>query len=146
MTRPVLVEVGPLPASSALAWLKYARGVLGELRTGVPVAVPADVLDAFEGYVGQWERAAHAGPRFRWQGEADPEVVEYLLHAWFNVANALARRAVERGMTMTPPEGQEFYDGLVRALLDALAGAGRGGTAFAEQLRSDWPGLHDDRG
>ena len=135
------VEVGPFPSASAKAWLKYARGVLHEVKAGGTGTVPADVVTAFEAYLDQWDRAAAAGPSFRWSGDADPEVVEYLLHAWFNLASILARRAQERGVRTSPPEGEVFYNGLVAALLDALADEGRAGSAFAEQLRTDWPGL-----
>ena len=135
------VEVGPFPSASAQAWLKYARGVLDEVRTGGAPAIPADVLTAFEAYLDQWDAAAASGQSFRWSGEADPEVVEYLLHAWFNLASTLARRAHERGVRTSPPEGEVFYNGLVEALLDALADEGGAGSAFAEQLRTDWPGL-----
>ena len=141
MKSSVHVDVGPFPSPSAQAWLKYARSVLDEARAGTEVAVPADVADAFEGYLDEWDAAAAAGPTFRWSGEADAEVVEYLLHAWFNLARALAERAESRGVRVTPPEGEAFYNGLVRALLDALAAEGRGGSSFAEELRTDWPGL-----
>ena len=138
------VEVGPFPSASAQAWLKYARGVLDEVKAGNTGTIPADVVTASEAYLDQWDRAAAAGPSFRWSGDADPEVVEYLLHAWFNLASILDRRAQERGVRTSPPEGEVFYNGLVEALLDALAAEGRAGSAFAEQLRTDWPGLGRD--
>lgn len=140
--RPLVhVEVGPFPAASAHAWLKYARSVLDEARSGGEVSLPPDVLTEFGRYLDEWDAAAAAGASFRWEGEADAEVVEYLLHAWFNLARALSQRAEARGVKVTPPEGELFYNGLVRALLDALAEQGRGGTSFAEELRTDWPGL-----
>ncbi|MGH2684030.1 MAG: hypothetical protein ACRDJP_00995 [Actinomycetota bacterium] len=137
------IEVGPFPSASAQAWLKYARGVLDEVRAGSGT-LPPDIVTAFEAYLDEWDRAAATRPTFRWSGDADPEVVEYLLHAWFNLASSLARRAEERGVRTAPPEGEVFYNGLVQALLDALAEEGRAGSAFAEQLRTDWPGLGRD--
>jgi hypothetical protein len=136
----VHVEVGPLPSASARVWLHHARRVLGEARRG-DFAVPADVLTEFERYLDEWDAAAAASETFRWQGQADPEVVEYLLHAWFNLAKANSRRIDAGEDRRRPPEAATFYRGLVRSLLDALAAEGRGSEDFAEELRTDWPGL-----
>jgi hypothetical protein len=146
---PVHVELGPLPSSSALAWIERAREILGEVRSSggqVPrsesVALGADVLDAFSDYLDGWQKAAEAGPVFRWSGDAEPEVVEYLLHAWFNLANTLRARAEREQLPAPSPEAHDFYQALVTALLDALAAEGREPTrAFAEELRAFWPGL-----
>ena len=146
------VELGPLPAQSARAWLAYATGVLDEVDRGGgrignrTVTVTPDVLEAFRTYVGAWTVAAEDEP-FRWAGDADPEVVEYLLHAWFKLAAALAERTARKGGTGQPEEGRHFYQALVVGLLDALAAEGHEPTAaFAEELRSFWPGLDQASG
>jgi hypothetical protein len=138
----VQVEVGPLPSASARAWLRYARRVLDEVKTGA-FSVPSDVVVEFERYLDEWDEAA-ASDTFRWEGQADPAVVEYLLHAWFNLAKAQSRRIDAGEASRRPPEGAPFYNRLVEALLDALAAEGRAGSAFAEELRTDWPGLGRD--
>jgi hypothetical protein len=148
----VHVELGPLPSASARVWLEYASVVLDEVdRTGGKVgdrsvAVAPDVLDAFRSYVASWTAAAGREP-FRWSGDADPEMVEYLLHVWFKLAAALAERSARRGTTGIPEAGRHFYQALVVGLLDALAAEGREPlTAFAEELRAFWPGLDETSG
>jgi hypothetical protein len=145
----VHVEIGPLSSASAHAWVDYARGVIKELRDSggkvdgpQTVTMKPDVLDAFSTYLDQWDAAANAGETFRWAGDADPEVVEYLLHAWFNLAKSLLARNEERGTGFAPDESRPFYNAMVVALLDALEGEGQAPTiAFAEELREFWPGL-----
>ena len=74
----------------------------------------------------------------------DPERVEYLAHVWFQLAERLASEAEARGFPLSPPEGEEFYQALVSAILDALAYEGRSLLEFSEQLRGEWPGLKGD--
>ena len=137
------VEVGPFSSASAKAWIAHARGVLDEARTGA-LSVPDDVLMEFERYLQEWDAAAARSDTFRWEGEADPEVVEYLIHKWFMLAKAMSQRIDAGEDRRRPPEAAPFYNGLVRALLDALAAEGRGSEDFAEELRTDWPGLSPD--
>jgi hypothetical protein len=148
--RPAVhAELRPVPSASALAWVGYARGIVaeiaatgGRLPDAPDTSVPAEVLEAFSGYLDEWERVARAGPVFRWSGEADAETVEYLVHALYNLARGLAERAERRGVSAMPPEGLDFYDALVVGLLDALAEEGpEPARAFAEELREFWPGL-----
>ena len=132
----VQVKIGPLPADSARAWLAYAEGVVMANMKALPIQVAAQ----FSAYLQEWGEAAQ-GEDFVWEGTAEPEEVEYLLHAWFNLAQAV----VERGEPGNPPEGQVFYTGLVNGLLDALRKENRATAEFAEHLAPFWPGLTAQR-
>lgn len=133
-----------MPASSVLAWTKYARCVVEDVRDAAEdfhLLVPADALDAFERYLGEWEGVARDGDPFRWAADVEPETVEYLVHAWFVLATRLAGRAQQRGVSLAPTEGEPFYQAVVTALLDALGAEGRAGSQFSDHLRAFWPGL-----
>ncbi|HEX9992094.1 MAG TPA: hypothetical protein VGB14_04115 [Acidimicrobiales bacterium] len=140
----MLVEVGPVPAASVLAWTSYAGSVVDDLRDlADDVAPPVDLaaLDAFARYLDEWRAVAQRCDPFRWSADLDPATVEYLLHAWFVVANRLAASAERRGVVLSPAEGEPFYQAVVGAVLDALAGEGRSPAQFSDHLRSFWPGL-----
>jgi hypothetical protein len=123
----VQVQIGPLPADSARAWLAYANDVVAANMKQLPIQVAAH----FSAYLAEWWEAAQGGD-FLWEGKAEPEEVEYLLHAWFNLA-----QSVEPG----PEEGRVFYNGLVHALLNALRNENRSTAELAEHLAPFWPGL-----
>jgi hypothetical protein len=134
----VQVQIGPLPNDSARAWLTYARGVVGSMSKQLPIQVAA----SFAGYLEEWQEAAAEGDTFMWEGKAEPEEVEYLLHAWFNLANYIvAQRELTGGEPQAPEEGQVFYRALVNALLNALRTENRATAEFAENLAPFWPGL-----
>jgi hypothetical protein len=120
----------------------YAQAVIRELRTegsSLP-PVPDEVLRSFDRYLTQWKATARLGDVFRWSGEAEVEEVEYLLHAWFNLARHLSDRALTAG-PQSPIDGQVFYDAVLTALLDGLRAEGRETTTlFADHLRAFWPG------
>lgn len=128
------VLVGPLPNDTAVAWLAYARDVVNAVARQLPIQVAA----GFSGYLEEWSDAAH-GEVFRWEGEAEPEEVEYLLHAFFKLAQTVAEQQVPMPM---PAEGQLFYTTLVNALLNALRAENRAASEFAEHLAPFWPGLN----
>lgn len=140
----MLVEVGPVPSASVLAWARYARSVVDDIRDTAedfPPPVDLAVLDAFERYLGEWEAEAKAHEVFRWSDDLDAESVEYLLHAWFVLAQRQAAAAKRRGIVLAPAEGVPFYQAVVTAVLDALEAEGRGRAQFSAHLRSFWPGL-----
>ena len=140
------VELGPLPSEAVLTWVAYAEAVVAALKAEASSLphVEAEVLQSFERYLAQWKAAARAGDVFRWSGDADPEAVEYLLHTWFNLAQALSSRP-DDGFPRSPAEGQVFYDAVLTAVLDGLRAEGRETTTlFADHLRAFWPGHQPD--
>lgn len=136
-----------MPSGSVTIWIAYARTVLAQAMTGTRVgtrAIPMEVIEAFEALLGDWEDRANRDLTFIWDAELEPEQVEYLAHAFFDLATGLAEAAEKRGFPVSPPEGDEFYYCLVNALLDALEREGGAHRDFALDLRSRWPGLKDD--
>lgn len=135
------VVVAPVPSSSALAWLDHARKVLSLLGDeGFPLTVPADVVEAFGGYIDRWMWVADANPAFSWSGEIDPEVACHLVHHWHGLAQWMAEARLGRPGLSRPQEGDQFYAALVSAVTDALV-LDECTHSFGEALRSSWPGL-----
>jgi hypothetical protein len=132
----VQVQVGPVPAASARVWLAYAKSVVGEMMRSLPIQVAAE----FSAYLEEWSSAAQ-GEQFVWEGTADPEQVEYLLHAWFNLAKSVVAQREASGGPLGPPEGRVFYIALVNSLLTALRRESRATAEFADHLAPFWPGL-----
>jgi hypothetical protein len=138
------VEVGPVTAASAGAWIGYARAVLAGGRVQgrrMDAGVPGDVAESFGRYLDTWQAIADKGGDFKWADDVDPEEAEYLVLAFFRAAQRLADAAAVRGRTTMPPEGALFYSCLVNGLLDALASEGKSTAGFAEELRGFWPGF-----
>lgn len=137
------MEVGPLPSASALAWLDFAASVLssdqGTLTPGDDI--PGDVVESFVSYIGEWHEEATRSPEFLWTADVPEEVAEYLVLAFYRIAQRLAKGAEGRAEPLSPPAGQTFYVMLVQGLLDALAAEGPGPAEFSDHLKSFWPGL-----
>lgn len=136
------VAIGPVAAAGARAWIASAREILAGRRADDAEELPAALRQAFAAYLDEWEDAAR-GDRFRWEAEVDPEVLEYLVHGFYRVVTHLAEEAGRRGVDQQPREGDAFYRCLVDAVLEALSRSGPGRAAFAEELRSFWPGMED---
>ncbi|HZQ27907.1 MAG TPA: hypothetical protein VFA94_09420 [Acidimicrobiales bacterium] len=128
------VEVGPLPSAAARAWLTYAKSVLAERQRSLPVQIVA----SFVGYLEEWTDAAAQGDVFHWEGKAEPEEVEYLLHAWHKLATQVQE---EGGRVGGPDEGRVFYNAVVVSLLNALRTENASTAELADQLATFWPGL-----
>lgn len=136
------VRVGPVSAASAVAWVRYARGVLDTPGDGEVPSVDPATVDAFRDYLNLWERHAAAGDPFVWEGEVNPERLEYLAHSFARIVEHLATVAGTVGAIGAPPEGDEFYQALVLAIINTLDLYGSDATqGFSEQLRDRWPGL-----
>ena len=136
------VEIGPVALPSAEAWLDYAAGVIDDLRSS-PRAVTSDVLDAFSKYVDDWRATADAEAQrhdevFRWNGEAKPETVEYLVFALYRLGQRLTDEE-ESGQREPPsPAATKFHRVLVRSVLVALEREGEAEAHFVRQLREVW--------
>lgn len=139
------VEIGPVSATSATAWIGYARAVLTGYGFPTPTTVDqqvgSDVAESFRHYLDEWDAIAAHGGEFKWVADVDLEVVEYLVHAFYRVAAQLADAAERRGSRLMPDEAGPFYASLVTGLLAGLRTAGEPAADFAEELESFWPGL-----
>lgn len=138
------VHLGPVASSSTRMWVAYARTVLAQSLSRDPGAsLPEEVVRSFEGYLDQWEAAAADGDELVWEGDVAAEELEFLAHSFYRLTSALAEEAGRRGYPISPPEGEEFYQALVRAVIEALELEDPATAAFSEQLRNDWPGFKE---
>ena len=130
------VSVGPVAPDSADAWIRWAREMIEELRRrpaavgGLSEAVLGDVAL----YVESWAGARRDGDVYRWQVDVDPDELEYLTNALYNLDLRVADEA-----RRAPDEARAFHQMLVQALLFALAQESGSRAAFVEQLRPSWP-------
>jgi hypothetical protein len=136
------VEIGPVPLASANAWLSYASGVVGELRSA-PRALTSDVVDGFSKYVDDWQAtadttAARGDEVFRWSGDAMPETVEYLVFALYRLGLRLSEEEDAGDRPPRPPEAARFHTVLVRSTLAALEAEGEAEAHFVRHLREVW--------
>lgn len=125
---------------SVLSWVAYAHGTL-DRNEG---EMPDDVVQGFREMLDEWTAVAERGPKFRWVTDLPVDVIEYLVHAFFRIAQRLADEAELRGCALAPADSDEFYWALVRSLLAALSDGGGSAGEFAEHLKSFWPGLTPD--
>jgi len=145
--RSVRLQIGPLPSGGVTIWIAYARTVIGQILAHpdqVGVHLEPEVIEAFDGYLAEWEQLAATNPEFLWVTEIEPDRVEFLGQSFLAIADNLARAAETRGYPISPTEGEEFYQALVKSFLDALAHEGRSRLEFSEQVRDRWPGLKPD--
>lgn len=136
------LDVGPVAPASAVAWMTWADRAL----TGLNVQ-PASrtspsstgVLVDVGSYLRRWMPCTGSLPEsLQRHAEVDPDEVEYLVHAFFNLDTQLSDE-VRRKISVVPSEGRTFYLVLVGALLHALETQSPSRAAFVTQLRSSWP-------
>lgn len=136
------LDVGPVPAASAVAWIDWADEVFGVLRDEPPtrVSLPAAAFDHIGGYLEQWMPLTRkVDEPFRWSAEIDPDRLEYLVHALFTLDARLLAEAQRGERPGSPEEGRLFYLVLVRDLLHALEMEDPARAGFVDQLRWSWP-------
>ena len=135
------VCVGPVAPTSADAWIRWARETIRELRgqPSSPVKLPTEVLDDVARYVESWADVNRRGDVFQWQVDVEPDELEYLTNALYNLDMRLADEADRAPERTAPAEARAFHLMLVQALLFALAQDSPSRAAFVEQLRPAWP-------
>ena len=133
------IEVGPVSAASAQAWIAYAADMLVLLRA-LPVGeVPAAALDAFATLLDEWRPIAQSGDRFRWAKDESPEQVKYLINALFVAGTLIEREADSGHAQLRPPEADEFHVVLVQDVLRSLEQQGDADAHFVKEMRDVWP-------
>ncbi|MCC5950745.1 MAG: hypothetical protein JJU45_01485 [Acidimicrobiia bacterium] len=141
----VELRIGPVPSGSVTIWVAYARTVLAQALStggGLPPIDPA-LIEEMERHLDAWEAAATPDQPFLWTTEADPERLAYLAHTFLQIVQRLSEQAENRGFPIAPVDGEEFYQALIRGIIDAFEAEGRSFASFAEQLRDEWPGLKE---
>ena len=137
----VRLDVGPVAPAGAVAWMEWADEALEGLSSqpASGLSPSSSVFVDAASYLQRWMPCTGSLPRtLRWQADVDPDELEYLVHAFFNLDTQLSQE-VGAGVPDAPQEGRTFYLVLVRALLHALETQSPGRAAFVAQLRSSWP-------
>ncbi len=104
------------------------------------------MLAGFVAFLDEWDAIASSSDSFLWDTDVDPEQVEFLSLAMHRVASELDEAAQRRGYRLMPDVAEPFYRAVVTGFLDAMAAESPTLAAYAEDLRSAWPGLDDDEG
>lgn len=144
----MLVELGPCPAVEADQWTKFARRLIIELRSDPEAMsqVSPDMIDLWGTYIDRWSaqaaEAESAGAPFRWSGQIDPEVGEFLLHG---LDRCLHSRFIREAAT--PHEAathKPFTMTVVRAFVDGLAAEGESSGHYVDQVLTSFSDVLDD--
>lgn len=135
-----MVQIGPVPADSAVAYCELCRDRLARLvdDPALEAILTEDVQAQFGDLLDQWETAAHHDP-FVWSAEFAPETVEHTFFVFFQcIRRSYAlyddSRSPEEIRLRTP-----FRIAMTNAVLDALEAEGKGSSELAGILRESWP-------
>ena len=138
----MLVQVGPFPSASALAFIEFARTLIAELVTRHGMDMPSidsAMAERFESTLDEWEGIARSGPEFLWTADQDVEDLEYHFVAYVRLViqgDPLGRTS-ERA-----PDAEArrpFRVALVNGVLSALEREGGASASLAAELRAEWP-------
>jgi hypothetical protein len=135
------ISVGPVPSASAMAFVSMARKQLADVDQASVLgqALTPDLVEAFEGFLDEWDRAAHAAPDMQWSLDVEPDYLEFAVNGLFQIVRYLDEQG-DLGIDADDPR-LPFYRALVSGLLHALECGDSRNCEYAEQLRDFWPGL-----
>jgi CheY-like chemotaxis protein len=133
----VSVSIGPAPGASARAWLVAAQQTIATVRSRPDLAVPEDVLAAFDRYLDLWSQEMD-GDEFRWTGAVDPRVLRRLASHWARLVSLARESDSGSGLLPADPEGEAFFDALALGMADAL-GRADDAEAFAAKFEEVVP-------
>jgi hypothetical protein len=133
----MVLELGPCPAEDVLRWSKFARRILVQLRSDCGQGlVSPDVVDLWANTVDAWSSHATALDQpdlaFRWSGDMEPEVVEFLLDGLDKCLHSPTVMS-----WVTPEEAAEqraFTMLIVRAFVDGLLVEGHSCQHYADEI------------
>jgi hypothetical protein len=132
------VEIGPVSAASAKAWIAYATEMLAMLRALPEPKLPASALEGFVELLDEWRPLAEGDEPFRWSNDEDPERAKYLLNALYRAGLIVEAEAEAGHAQLRPAAADEFHLLLVHEVLDALEKESEADAQFVEGLRSVW--------
>ena len=148
----MVLELGPYPAEDVQRWSRVVRRILVELRStpdGEDLVSP-DVIELWSRTLDDWSRIADRLTEgggddpapFRWTGELEPEVVEFLLDG---LERCLHSPTVMSWITPEEAEQQRtFTMQVVQAFVDGLTAEGHGCQHYADQILVSLGGLLED--
>ena len=95
------IEVGPVSAASARAWIAYATETLALLRRLPAQQLPAPALDAFASLLEEWRPVAQRDEPFRWSSDEAPERAQYLINALYVAGTRIEEEAASGRARLT---------------------------------------------
>ena len=125
-------RIGPVPQSSARAWLDATRANLELIVAAGPRApfrIPIEVAGQLRDVIRGWEEAATRDP-FVFDGSEDVLVARRLLTYWLNIVSLSAAQRRALGVDDWPEEAAAFEGAVGRAILASLGAD--------ERLRRIW--------
>ncbi len=140
----MLLELGPVPSPSAIAYVEFCRYRLAEVVADpgdLAATLTPDVVGLFTALLDRWQQIAESGPMFTWVQEINVESLEYHFVAFVRVVlggdpiGRTSESADDREVELRRP----FRVALVNGTLIALEGEGQGSAALAAELRAQWP-------
>jgi hypothetical protein len=132
------IELGPVSAASARAWLNYATEMLAVLRSHPRSEIPKGALDGFVALLDEWRPIAERDDKFRWSSEERPERAQYLVNALYVAGTIIEDEAAAGRASLRPREADEFHLVLVHAVLDALERESAADAHFVQEIRNVW--------
>lgn len=144
-----MLELGPCPVEDVAKWSRFVRRILVELRStpGYEDLVSPDVVTLWSRTIDDWAQraesiAAEPGQPFRWSGQLEPEVVEFLLDG---LDRCLHSPMVMGWVTAEDAEEQRAFTTIVvRAFVDSLNAECSSCRHYADQVLVSLGGLLDD--
>jgi hypothetical protein len=134
----VLVEIGPVSAVSARAWIAYAEETLPVLRGLTDRAIGPQALEGFTSLLDEWRPIADRDEPFRWSSQENPERAKFLLNALYWAGIIVEREAEAGRAQLRPKAADEFHILLIHEVLDALEHESEADAHFVEELRNVW--------
>jgi hypothetical protein len=140
----MLVEIGPVPSESALAYVKFCRNRLAEVAADpgdLAAMLTPELLAELRVGLDSWEQVAQAGPVFVWSQDMDLAQVEYQFVAFVRIVlvGDLIGRTSESADDHDAELRRPFRVALVNGTLAALEREGHGSAELAAELRSPCP-------
>jgi DNA-binding NarL/FixJ family response regulator len=118
------IQVGPVAADAARAWVTNTREILEAVAARPEVAgvtLPEDVVVFFRSLLEQWADVASRGEEFSWAARARPDDVSRVVSYWSVVDAMTDEQLAELGVHWAPPAGEHpFFRALTAGVLDAL--------------------------
>lgn len=139
------IEIGPVSAASAAAWLDYGTEVIAMLAVQRPANLSTDALEAFDSLIAEWRSVLDRGGAFHWIVEESPDRVEFLMKALYEAGLAVESLHESGVATLRPVAADEFHVALVTQVLAALEHEGPPHEQFVESLREEWGVAGRDR-
>jgi hypothetical protein len=134
----VLIEIGPVSAESARAWIAYATETLEVLRQLESKELERQALDGFASLLGAWRPIAYRDEPFRWSSQEDPDRAKFLLNALYWAGTIVEREAEVGRARLRPAVADEFHLVLIHEVLDALEHESEADAHFVKELRNVW--------